>query len=191
MKYSYTVEQPKASKRIYLRKQLKEKLKLKRKLGYGDLDAVYDKDLYKGTYAGLRFSEESKDKIMKLCEFVPNSISRDDIHCTLLYSRKHLPNYIAKGSINETAKVNGYKIFETQDGSRALVLTLESDFIINRFNELMKTHDATYDYDEYIPHITISYDIGDFGIDSLNFNESLDIIEEYKKDLKLDWGKDE
>lgn len=145
--------------------------------------------LNKGTYAGVRFSEDSVNKIMKIVEGLPNPISKEDVHTTLLYSRKYLPNYEPLGDIKEIAKVNGFKIFETQDNKRALVLTLDCPFLINRHNELMKEHKATYDFPEYIPHITLSYDIEDRQIEDINFKETLELNQEYKEDLNLDWGK--
>lgn len=140
----------------------------------------------KGTYAGVRFSEDSVNKIMKIVKGLPNPISKNDVHTTLLYSRKYLPNYEPLGDIKEIAKVNGFKIFHTQDDKRALVLTLDCTFLINRHNELMNEHKATYDFPEYIPHITLSYDIEDRQIEDINFKETLDIISEYKEDLNLD-----
>ena len=139
----------------------------------------------KGTYAAVRYSDESIKKLEKVVKELPNP--NYDFHTTLLYSRKYLPNYKPLGKIQETATVNGFKIFDTQDEKRALVLTLDCPFLVNRHNELMKEHGATYDYDEYIPHITLSYDLEDRQIEKINFNEVLEIVLEYSEDLKLDW----
>ena len=51
----------------------------------------------------------------------------------------------------------------------------------------MQKYDLTYSYDEYIPHITLSYDIGDFDISKLNVKDlpsNFTINTEYKEDLR-------
>jgi len=45
MKYSYTVENQKRLHRRYERAEIKKRLKLKKKYGFGKADAVYDKDI--------------------------------------------------------------------------------------------------------------------------------------------------
>ena len=71
------------------------------------------------------------------------------------------------------------------------MLKLDSSDLRERHEFLMKEHKATYDFPEYIPHITLSYDIGDFDINTLDIEDLDDIdfqvIEEYKEDLNLDW----
>lgn len=84
------------------------------------------------------------------------------------------------------------EVFNTQDNKRCLVIKLESEYLTNRHKELMKNYPSlTYDYPEYIPHITLSYDIGDFDISEIKLNESttlpmfFNIITEYKEDLQV------
>lgn len=145
-----------------------------------------------GTYAGLRFSDSSNDAIINLVKLLklPNPIKKDEIHMTLLYSRKYLPNYKPLGIIPED--VSGipfeFHVFDTFDKKRALVLKLDCTWAINRHNELMNTHKASYDYPEYIPHLTLSYDIGDLEIPEFkNIPMELQIVREYSEDLNLEW----
>ncbi len=60
-------------------------------------------DLSKGTYAGVRLSDDDADYIVSLCKQLelPNPIKRDQIHLTLLYSRKCLHDYTPQGNIKE------------------------------------------------------------------------------------------
>ena len=53
----------------------------------------------KGTYAGVRLSDDDSDYIISLCNDLelPNPITKDKIHLTLLYSRKHCPAYVPAG----------------------------------------------------------------------------------------------
>jgi len=45
---------------------------------------------------------------------------------------------------------------------KVLVLKLKSRELSDRFNEIHKNTDATYDFDEYIPHITIRSPAGEY-----------------------------
>lgn len=146
-----------------------------------------------GTYAGWRYSEKSLNEIQELQDVLdlPNQTPRKDIHSTLLYSKKHLPNYKALGKTSIKATMQKLHVFDTFDKKRALVLFLDSPDMIKRHRELMKEHDATYDYPEYIPHITLSYDIGDIEIPDvkvLKGMSELNANEEYQEELNLEWS---
>ncbi len=53
----------------------------------------------------------------------------------------------------------------------------------------MKLHDATYDFPEYIPHITLSYDLGDMPLPKLpdDMRKEFHLSLEYVEDLKMEW----
>lgn len=74
--------------------------------------------------------------------------------------------------------------------TRSLILLLHSPWLVMRHNELRRVHDATHDYPEYIPHVTLSYNIGDFDISTLNINElpeDLALTFKFKSSLDLEW----
>lgn len=151
-----------------------------------------DYDLNKGTYAGIRLSEDDTNYIRELCLGleIPNIISRKKMHITLLYSRKECPNYVPSGMIDEVASPTGFKVFDTFDDKRALVLLLDSPYLVDRHNHLMDKHNGVYDWSEtgYKPHITLSYDLGDFPLPKFeNIREEFKLVEEYHEDLKLEW----
>lgn len=143
----------------------------------------------KGTYSGGRFSTELSKNLDNFC--IKNNLPNvnNDHHVTILFSRKNLPDYKAPGKVSYKASAKNFHVFEGE--TKVLVITLESQDLIDRHNELMDEHKATYDFPEYIPHITLSYDIGDFDIDKLNIEELDDldftVVEEYQEDLNLDW----
>ncbi len=151
-----------------------------------------------GTYAGLKFSKKTQTALTKYIKTnnIPNPLDTAKIHSTLLYSRNYLPEYKPAGKIDPAwvGKPDHFSIFESNpknggDGSNCLVLEFVCAKQSARFDELMKAHDATYDFDEYKPHITLSYSVGDFDYKSLpKFEESLEIVEEYSTDLDLDWA---
>lgn len=155
----------------------------------------------KGTYAGTYFDAETVECVRKYIEEndIPKPVNVDKLHTTLLYSRKHLPNYEAAGEYDEpmVGKPVELVVWETQgdenrEPANCLVLKYDCPELVARHKKLMKEHGATFDYVEYTPHITLSYDIGTMDIDKLSDVKKaipkINIVEEYKEDLKLDWA---
>lgn len=144
-----------------------------------------------GTYAGIRLHNKTEQAILQFIKEhkIPNSTPKDDIHITLLYSKKHLPDYKPAGTIKELAFPTKFTIFRTtpSDGSKpknCLVLLLDSKYLHKRYSTLMKEHQATSDFDTYSPHITFSYDAGDLDLSRLDeFNGDIELIKEYKETL--------
>jgi len=156
-------------------------------------------DNQKGTYAGVHFSDDTKNSILKYVKEnnIPNPTPIDKMHCTLLYSRKYCPNYKAAGDIKPfwNGTPGGFNVWEGQpdeDGHKpnCLILEFKCDELTNRHNSLMTEHDATYDFPEYKTHITLSYDIGEMDINNLpKYTSPIEITNEYGEDLDLDWAQ--
>ena len=148
-----------------------------------------------GTYVGTNIDKESKDRIKRLVlELgVQNGIRSDKMHVTLIYSRKYVPTLKAETSPYPMKAIgSSLEIFPTQDDKNALVMKLKCDELIDRHNQLMSEYQTTYDYDEYIPHITLSYDCGDFDPTSYTGEFPLvTITDEYVEDLVLYWQNKE
>ena len=150
-----------------------------------------------GTYAGLRFSQDDEDAIIELVKKmgIPNPIKKEEIHLTLLYSRKHVSDYEPAEMTDMWAYPKQFTEFKSRkDGTRILVLEVDSEDATKRHNELMAKHDATYDFPEYKPHITLSYDLEDFmDLDKIKekYTELLPkefhISSEYMENLNSDW----
>lgn len=154
-----------------------------------------------GTYAGVRFTKKTVDAIIEFCDEhdIPNPIKPNKFHTTLLYSRKYLPDYKPKGKYDSplVGKPGSFDIWRSKptDGSDpayCLVLKYSCPELTKRHEELMKEHGATFDYDEYRPHITLSYDVGkEFDLKDLpEFDGPIEIELEYSEDLNLNWAKD-
>lgn len=144
----------------------------------------------KGTYVGVRFSEKSLKTIKSLQKMykIPDPTPADDIHATICYSRTPV-DFIPKTNLSE--KIDRevcFHVFNTGDGKRALVLKIKSDYLKKRHNDANELG-ASYDYPDYIPHITLSYDIGEkmFPTKKFKLESELEIISEYKEDLDLRW----
>lgn len=152
-----------------------------------------------GTFAEMLFDESDLKKIQKWIKTnkIPNRISHKKMHCTLLYSKKHCPNYEPAGDLDPPleAKPKKLEIWPSEsNGTRVLVMTLDAPKIVDRHKELMDAHDATYDFDEYKPHLTLSYDVGkEFSTENLpNIQDEIPCIRAVKEngaDLIEDWTK--
>lgn len=156
-----------------------------------------------GTYAGARFSDNSLAALRKYIEKnnIPNSPPDDKLHSTILYSRKYLPEYKPQGMYDPAMKgtPTGTEVWDSQpdeegNRKRCLVLTYDSPDLSARHSSLMTRHDAMYDFDEFKPHVTLSYDVGaDFDEDKLpDFGEEeLELTQEYGENLNTNWARSE
>lgn len=147
-----------------------------------------------GTFAGIRFDQQTNKAIHSYNKTnnIQNPIHPRDMHITLLYSKKHLPNYTPAGKISELAEPFKFTIFKSNpdDGSdpkNCLVLLVKSKFLHDRFDFLMDEHKASYDFDEYTPHITFSYDAGNVDVKQLpKFENDIQLTSEYTEELTDD-----
>ena len=138
----------------------------------------------KGTYAGVRFSNETLENLAKYIEDNDIPDPHRDFHCTLLFSRKVLPKYDPiEYNKPLTGKCKGFELFNE---GKALVLRFDCPELVKRHKELMDEHKATYDYDEYLPHVTLSYDASKVDVDELPKPKfPIVITKEYKEELTL------
>jgi len=110
----------------------------------------------------------------------------DEFHCTLIYSRKEV--LIDKDILNErpfdlfSAKVKGYTIFESEVYGKSFVLKLDCEKCIEMHKKFMNEYDASFDYEEYIPHVTLVYNL------EKTEEEYKKIFNEFK-DIKISFDK--
>jgi hypothetical protein len=99
---------------------------------------------------------------------IPNPLSTSKLHCTLIYSKK--PTVIPQIQVHRIYRgtIDKFDVFDTRDGKRCLVAKIISPDLMQRHRELMIELDASYDFPDYIAHISLSYDIGDFDYSKLN-----------------------
>lgn len=148
-----------------------------------------------GTFAGVRFSDASVQALKEFADAnqIPNQTPTEDYHSTLLFSHTPLPDYEPHGAYKSalTAIPKDATIFGEGD-EKALVIVLDAPGLVKRHKYLMNKHpEATWDHDEYIPHVTLSYNAGDFDPNSLNVADigPLEFVEEYGDDIEPDWEK--
>jgi 2'-5' RNA ligase len=115
-----------------------------------------------GTYAKLTLDRASMTRLSLFCkEHKIPTISPEDYHVTMAFSRVHVPE-LADYPINLpiSVHVKGYKIFPTvnKPGKNSLVVVLDSKYLHQIFKTFTEEYGASYDYDEFIPHITVTYE---------------------------------
>lgn len=151
-----------------------------------------------GTYACYHFAPKSLKALREWAKKneIPNRVPHEKMHCTLLFSKKHCPDYEPKGELDPPIEVKPkhLTVFDSRDrGKKVLVVELDAPEFTKRHKELMKEHGATYDFPEYKPHVTLSYDMGDLDIDTLpdisKDIPTLEAIEEFGEDLVEDWNE--
>jgi hypothetical protein len=142
-----------------------------------------------GTYVGLRVLDPANALLYAHCVAADINVKRDmferRLHTTVIYSRTHCPG-IETSDFKHIGKFKEYAIFG-KEGERILVALLDAPSVVRRHEELMARHSATYDFPEYHPHVTLSYDFeGDIRLlKPLDFHIILG--EEYVEDLDTDW----
>lgn len=145
-----------------------------------------------GIYVAVKYTDESVDILSKFIEdnHIANPVNVLDIHTTIIYSRQYDEIETMGYKFNIPVEIFKFEVWKTQGGKSALVAKLFAPELIKRHHYLMSNHDLTYDFPEYKPHITLSYDIGDdFDINLLDASSinKLYTSHEYVEDLELDW----
>lgn len=115
-----------------------------------------------GTYISLIPDAESCTQLEHLQEMysVPNRLSKDKFHMTLIYSKVPCP---ATENLSETftpitAQIQRLSFLPSQTGNQCLVADIESDDAHLLHHSIRENFGASHDYPEYLPHITLSYD---------------------------------
>lgn len=111
-----------------------------------------------GTYAEAAVSAKTKKELLDFIK--KNNIVNPvkTFHCTLVYSKESCPGIKAiKLPLPVTASVTEFKLFDYKR-KKCLVLVLDSPELNRYHYDANEQYNASYDYLEYIPHITLSYD---------------------------------
>jgi len=142
-----------------------------------------------GTYAAAALSDKTKHNISQYFKDndVKNPCDVDKMHCTILYSSKHLPDYKAKGKYDKPliGKNCRFEIWPNREKTEnVLVLRINCPEMTKRHKHLMKEHDAQYDFPDYKPHVSFSYDVGDVKVSDFKpIDFDIEFTTEYQEDL--------
>lgn len=118
-----------------------------------------------GLYACVKYDQATKDWIESIGKQlrVPNLIPKDDFHTTIQYSRADVPGYEVDGSMGGKVANSGsiyFEKFKKPDQPSCLVMRFDSPVLQLR-HDYGRLLGASYDFSQYKPHITLSYDVPD------------------------------
>lgn len=148
------------------------------------------KQTNKGTYIALKVSEETQEALTQYIKEnkIPNPIPVTKYHVTMIYSLQHVPNVddLIDNDQKIECKFDSFAIFGENNDS--LVLKIKSKELQEK-HQYYLTNGATHTFDEFKPHITLSYDIGDdFDYESLpKFSGKIVLCDEYAEPLDTEW----
>jgi len=141
----------------------------------------------KGVYIATDLTKESQNLIKQYQKDNLNGDLNDELHCTLIYSQKPQQDLIQPKKYTYKAKAIGFSLFGPDKDT--LVINLESEDMVKRNNELSKEYGFISDYDEYRPHITLSYKSTGIDLENLpKLNETLYLTNEYIEQLDTEWS---
>jgi len=127
-----------------------------------------------GVYGCLRVLEPSSiylDKYVKDCG-IPQ-FSDMPYHSTLIVDHEG-SHFIPMSESIHRARPIGLGVFKSQTGTNCLVLHLSAPTMIFRHVQLVVDHDLIHAFPDYRPHVTLSYDIGNFNyLDLPNFEREI------------------
>lgn len=144
-----------------------------------------------GIYMCAKYCQQSQERIKHMQKVMGllNPVSMDKLHTTVVYSKKTV-DLFPRENISESASIVDIERWETKYGS-TIVGMISSPYLEDRFKDAMDAG-ATYDYDTYKPHITLSYteNVDDIDVkimkNRLNFPIELSIFSEEVEALDLD-----
>lgn len=100
-----------------------------------------------GTYVAIKPTLETKLQLFDWAQ-KSNFLLDQDLHVTLLYSRKNIPVVLSPGILYARPKEL------SSLGTAAVVLHLDSLALINRHNHFM-AQGHSHDWEDYTPHMTL------------------------------------
>ena len=153
-----------------------------------------------GTFVGMKATPKTARDLFNFSEkhAIPNSLPMGDFHVTVVYSREQvLPDKVARGYLKKALKAKAYKleVFPTEDYDEdgfqmhALVLKLKSPQLERRHQLLKSKHNASHTFDEYIPHVTLSYNYSPLLAVPPMPDFPIEFDFEYTKPIEYDWNK--
>jgi len=111
---------------------------------------------------------------------VPKLVKQKKLHSSLIISDNKILRFKPKQD-EIVATITSIEIWRTRGDKNALILILNSPELLERHTELSLKYDIIQDM-EYLPHITLSYNIGDY--DPVNLfrliGKNIALQDEYK-----------
>ena len=122
-----------------------------------------------GTYVAVKWPEDLGKQMIRYWSDIPNLVPADSLHSTLAYSKVEFDHTITNEEF--TGSFKNFRIFNDKRTKKdVLVIELDSPELIKRHEQIHKDNpEAIYDFDKYIPHITLSYDVSSMEKSELDY----------------------
>lgn len=130
-----------------------------------------------GHYVAVKVSKDTTAALKKWCKTQDVEVAPDffdNLHITICYSSKNFPIDVKKDIQPDASHWKvipiGFEVFGKHHDKQFLVLKVKCQKCSERWKHFMDKG-ASYDFDEYVPHITIAQNhdgkIGDLDLKSL------------------------
>lgn len=160
----------------------------------GTAEEIQNERRKTGIYVSAKLNERSEkrlhnwvsDQKIEKATIVPTK----DYHCTVIYSRASIPK---EDWVNQivlySAKPKELRVFPYEKTSHCLVLEIKSPSLEILHKDLLEAG-AKHGYPDFIPHLTIAYNISsDFDCSKLEIpNFELIFTTIKSENLDLDWA---
>ena len=119
-----------------------------------------------GVYVSCTYREQSLKDLAEWLkahnDLIPMPVEMDKVHTTIVYSRKDFPCCLGE-EISLPSPVpfcpSGFSLLgKPEDEFSHLVMLLDAEHLVY-VHEFLIEQGAEHDYDEYIPHVTIAYNV--------------------------------
>lgn len=151
-------------------------------------------DSDKGTYVSVKFTKETNIRLAYLQKYIQslnvkslkNPTPMDEFHTTIVYTRNVIPYRNTKNEpLSPLTTYVNIEVWDTPNG-KYIVAVYNSKYLKNR-HEYGKAIGATYDYDEYKPHVTLFTDVHeDVKVPNLPMDIIIEFEREIIEELRLD-----
>lgn len=113
-----------------------------------------------GLYVAVKFTRNSNVYLSSYIDHIKIDNPIYDFHTTVVYSKKDpITEYKILGKLNPKIRIISEfmpDLFDVENGKKALVLKFSSEFL-NKRHLYGEKCGCSYDYPEYKPHISLSY----------------------------------
>jgi hypothetical protein len=144
-----------------------------------------------GLYVAAFFDEETNNNLAEYMRVnnIPSPVNTASLHTTIVYSKVPVPSFEPNHSVDIDVDTThaSFECWDMRNGARCLVLKYFSPYLHLRFQEAMKAG-AMYDFDEYKPHTSLSYEMPEeFDVSTLPpLGFPLKIVGEYSEPIIQD-----
>lgn len=151
----------------------------------------------RGAYFGIRPTQATINSIIEFMRHydVPEPVTPDKMHATVVYSRQFCSaRPLGKLDPPWQGMFTGYNLFprnvEEEPTPMCLVMEFDCPQLHARHHELRTVHGASHDFPDFRPHMTMTYNVGDYDHNVLPpYDGPHEFDIEYSEPLDTKWVK--